>query len=458
MGRAAKGRATVTQGDDGDAVDRRMALAREWDALVEEVRAIDGFEDFLRPPSIERLLPAAEHGPVIVVNVSRWRCDALVVRPSGVTPVTLPGLTLDDATRRAEEYLAALQSVDVAADAYLESLGSPDESRDAARRQLAAGQAQQAALERIEDLLRGLQEWMWSAIAEPVLGELQLHRTPDGSSSTWPRLWWCPTGPLTVLPLHSAGFHDDPPSAGRRTVIDRAVSSYTPTLRALLEARAPDRRLASASSSSNAENTNAENRDETADRLLHVVLENTPDQLPLDATHERAAFTSIDNSRRAELLGQAATREAVLTALPQYRWVHFTCHGDQNLQDPSRGGLQLYDGRLTIAEIAASRFDGDYAGLGACKSAVGGVELLDEAITLAAALHYTGYRHVVATLWSVDDDVSSEVFAALYRRIVAGGRLRPDQAAEALHDAVRELRDRGSGGSRTWTPFIHIGP
>jgi hypothetical protein len=34
--------------------------------------------------------------------------------------------------------------------------------------------------------------------------------------------------------------------------------------------------------------------------------------------------------------------------------------------------------------------------LSACKTAVGGVDLLDEAITLAAALHYTGYRNVVA--------------------------------------------------------------
>jgi CHAT domain-containing protein len=40
---------------------------------------------------------------------------------------------------------------------------------------------------------------------------------------------------------------------------------------------------------------------------------------------------------------------------------------------------------------------------------VGGVDLLDEAITLAAALHYTGYRHVVAALWSVDNR-TSEIF------------------------------------------------
>ncbi len=35
----------------GNVVDRRMALAREWDELVEKVGKLDGFEDFLKPPS-----------------------------------------------------------------------------------------------------------------------------------------------------------------------------------------------------------------------------------------------------------------------------------------------------------------------------------------------------------------------------------------------------------------------
>ena len=64
---------------------------------------------------------------------------------------------------------------------------------------------------------------------------------------------------------------------------------------------------------------------------------------------------------------------------------------------------------MTIADITEGRFHGDFAGLSACKTAVGGVDLLDEAITLAAALHYTGYRHVVAALWSVDNR-TSEIF------------------------------------------------
>jgi CHAT domain-containing protein len=89
---------------------------------------------------------------------------------------------------------------------------------------------------------------------------------------------------------------------------------------------------------------------------------------------------------------------------------------------------------------------------------VGGVDLLDEAITLAAALHYTGYRHVVAALWSVDNRTSSEVFTDLYRAIAADGRLTPDLAPATLHRVVRRLRDRHPEWPHRWTPFAHTGP
>ena len=107
--------------------------------------------------------------------------------------------------------------------------------------------------------------------------------------------------------------------------------------------------------------------------------------------------------------------------------MHFSCHGDQDLNDPSRGGLLLRDGMLTVADISTGRFRGDFACLSACKTAVGGVELLDETITLAAALHFTGYRHVIAALWSVDNRASAEVFSSLYRAIAGDGRLDPDR-------------------------------
>jgi hypothetical protein len=56
-----------------------------------------------------------------------------------------------------------------------------------------------------------------------------------------PRLWWCPAGPLGLLPLHSALTYDPERGADTGTV-DRVVSAYTPTLKALLEAPAfPER-------------------------------------------------------------------------------------------------------------------------------------------------------------------------------------------------------------------------
>ena len=428
-------------------VDRRMALAREWDELVEQVRTLDGFADFLMPPKLETLLPAADRGPVVIVNVSRWRCDGLIVRPDGVTARPLEQLTLADATEQANGYLGALQEAESADIQRLRAqIPAPGESpRASARRRLRADQAVEEAQERVDTMLLALQEWMWRTIAGPILDELGIAGTPDGDPAMWPRLWWCPTGPLTLLPLHTAGHHveavggESPP----RTVLDRVVSSYTPTLRALVEARRPREKDVVPAS----------------DRMLLVDVPDPAGQVPLDTSAERTVLLdAFPQERRTVLDRERATREATREALPEHRWVHFSCHGEQHLDDPSRGGLLLHDATLTIADITEGRFHGDFAGLSACKTAVGGVDLLDEAITLAAALHYTGYRHVVAALWSVDNDTSAEVFTELYREIVTEGRVGPDRAPAALHRAVRALRDRNPEWPHRWTPFTHTGP
>lgn len=42
------------------------------------------------------------------------------------------------------------------------------------------------------------------------------------------------TSPLCLLPIHAAGYHSE---TGSKTVLDRVISSYSPSIKALLYAR-----------------------------------------------------------------------------------------------------------------------------------------------------------------------------------------------------------------------------
>jgi CHAT domain-containing protein len=144
--------------------------------------------------------------------------------------------------------------------------------------------------------------------------------------------------------------------------------------------------------------------------------------------------------------------------LTRHAWAHLSCHGTQYPDDPSRGGLLLYDGMLTIVDLTADEHQGEFVFLSACKTAIGGVHILDEAITLAAALQYAGWRHVIATLWSVLDVAAAEVAEDVYRRLGDGGELHSQHAAEALHHAIRRQRNTSPERPSRWVPFLHHGP
>ncbi len=419
-----------TPGAGATDVDRRMALAREWDDLVEQVRALPGFEDFLRPPRLETLLPAAKHGPVVILNVSRWRCDALVVRPDGVEAIELPNLTQEDVNREVNRYLAAVGRIQDEETAGADGTGGSE----------ADGPDTEHP---VQDELRHCLRWMWDSFAGPVLDRIGLPET-DPATGRPPRLWWCPTGTLTLLPIHAAGRHDEPGKA----VLDRVVSSYTPTLRALLEARGDGTAAGSGPDP------------DVPARMLFVGVKDAPDQQPLPAVdREKALLESLLPAERITVrYGEAATRDTVLRDLGGHRWLHLSCHGDQDLTDPSRGRVYVHGGELTVTDFSSQQYRGEFAYLSGCKTAVGGVNLPDEAITLAAALHYTGYRHVIATLWTLNDAQAVRVARSVYRAMIRDGVLNADSAAYALHDAVLELRHRTRDTPSSWTPYAHTGP
>jgi tetratricopeptide (TPR) repeat protein len=58
---------------------RYRALTMEWESIIERVRALPDFKDFLRPPSSRHLMKAVKNGTFVVVNIATKRCDALAI-------------------------------------------------------------------------------------------------------------------------------------------------------------------------------------------------------------------------------------------------------------------------------------------------------------------------------------------------------------------------------------------
>ena len=71
---------------------RLRRLNDDWLATLEEVRCLDTFRDFLRPSRIFSLQRAAANGPIVVLSASKTRCDALLLKSTGVHHVPFPNL------------------------------------------------------------------------------------------------------------------------------------------------------------------------------------------------------------------------------------------------------------------------------------------------------------------------------------------------------------------------------
>ncbi|CAE7200089.1 unnamed protein product [Rhizoctonia solani] len=278
---------------------------------------------------------------------------------------------------------------------------------------------------------------LWTDIVKPVLDFLGLATHIPGDRL--PHITWCPTGAASFLPLHAAGDYDQP--TGSR-VFDYVISSYTPTLTAL---------LASTPSTLSCNS-----------QVLSIGQPNTPghNELPGTITELKHIKAHVENrAGYSELTGAQATAEAVLNAMEQHDWVHLACHAHQNVYDPTKSGFFLHDGTLDLVAINRRSFKNKgLAFLSACQTAKGDETLPNEAVHLASGMLMAGYSSVIATMWSVGDTEAPFVADKVYGQLMKTGTLGNGEAGRALHDAVEALRGRvGEKDFGLWVPFIHIG-
>ncbi|KAF9772715.1 hypothetical protein IL306_009564 [Fusarium sp. DS 682] len=363
---------------------RRYDAGNKLDELIAEIQRQPGFEDFLAAPSEAELRAAARCGPIVVVNTSEYRCDAILVEQHQIRSVQLP--------------------------------------KDMEKR------ARNCDLGKTETL-----EWLWDAVAHPILDALGFTHRHNPSLEKWPRIWWVATGTMAKFPLHAAGRHGDA-SAESASVLDRVMSSYSSSIKTIIQSRR--RRHGEAASPGPA-------------RALLVAMRHTPEQTSLPfAAREIEMIRDLVKTMHLEPIEPGQHKHDIIAHLPQCKIFHFAGHGHTDGHDPMRSLLLLEDGKenpLTVAnllEMNLRKHSPFLAYLSACGTGrIKDKRFVDESIHLISACQLAGFRHVIGTLWEVNDKLCVDMARITYEGM-RDGSMTDESVCRGLHNATRQLRDR----------------
>ncbi|KAJ7245568.1 CHAT domain-containing protein [Mycena rebaudengoi] len=339
--------------DSIDQQSHELALARNH--VLQRIRQLPGFERFLLPKPTSELSLAAKKGPVAILNISAYGCDALILMPGlgeEVIHVPLSDFTLPEAQVLAES---------------LASIVGPPGRNDPP---LGFHKGNMVP----DDIFAHILSELWFKIVRPILNALAI-TTPV--SQDLGRIWWCPTGPLAFLPIHAAGVYSENQAFGSK-LSDFLISSYTPSLNALIQGFRP----------------HSESQAEL--QLLAVTQPSAGGQSYLPGAQEEInciqQHVEGKKVRLQWLNEEMATIDNIQEGMKNSRWVHFACHGVQS-DSPTESALLLAgNSRLTLSNIIQLNLpNADLAFLSACQTATGSQELQDESVHLTAGMLLAGY-------------------------------------------------------------------
>ncbi|RXW24363.1 hypothetical protein EST38_g1485 [Candolleomyces aberdarensis] len=401
-----------------------VELAAEYDTLLKTIRAVPGFERFLKAPSFGSLIKnLPKSGYVVVVNVDKTRCDAICISSDNTDPFHVP--LPDFSYHKAVELRNSLREIVDSFGMRMrgESLGLDGENR-------ALRPLKKFAKDRKGGSVSSIFKHLWLLVVKPIIDELGLKPTVPQRN----RMWWCLTGPLAFLAIHAAGIYTS--TIGENVALsDFVISSYIPTLTSLAKASTPGSLAPGA---------------RPLGQFLLVSQSETKGLCPLPG-----AAKEVDSVARAldghsipniTLSASAATVDTTLSQIKNHNWLHFACHAYQDVSNPLNSGFVLSDAKLTLSEI----------------SKLGDERLSEEAVHLAAGMLAAGFKGVVATMWSIRDQDAPEMAKDFYGYLLVQSKKGIDSslAAHALDHAVRRMKENIGTSDRdflAWVPYVHFG-
>ncbi|KID95310.1 TPR Domain containing protein, partial [Metarhizium majus ARSEF 297] len=314
------------------AANRRREAMAELNECVEEIRRFAGHERFLLGQTVAEMQECALGGTIVVVNITDFRSDAILVSKTTIRTLGLSRLLASDAKAW---------------------LGKEWTGREVRRKE-----RPRKNREYLEYLV-----WLWDVCVKLVLDVIGA----DPTSDDLPRIWWIGTGLGSSMPFHAAGVHS---RGSTENAFSRAVSSYTPSIKTLGYAHRRARMTES-----------------TQVSLLIATMPTTPaDALSPDAgklcdlpgvmKEEKRVTELVAGSIPIQSLNSPSVAQ-VIDKMRDCSIAHFACHGSTDHADPSNSGLILQrqddqglkQDRLTVRRVSELNLAGArIAYLSACST------------------------------------------------------------------------------------------
>ncbi|WKT54200.1 Tetratricopeptide-like helical domain superfamily [Fusarium oxysporum f. sp. vasinfectum] len=391
-------------------IRRRQALT-ELDVCIQEIRGIAGHERFMLGQEPAEMQECAQGGSIVVVNVTVFRSDAIIVTSTAIKSLNLPQLAAEDAI------------------SWLDKKWKGRRSERAQKNK-----------EYLEYL-----SWLWETCVKQILDEVC---PSHDSENSLPRIWWIGTGLASSMPFHAAGKHA---VDSTEHALSRAVSSYTPSIKALTHAR-----------------YRARTTESTQGSVLIATMPTTPGALWPDlpgVQEEKSQLIDMASDHLPITHLELPSAENVVESLRNCCIAHFACHGDTDHLDPSKSGLILQnqgeEDRLTVQKVSELNLrNARIAYLSACSTAENkAARLLDEVIHVVSGFQVAGFPHVIGCLWPSIDRICVDVAGRFYVSLLRGKTDCWDdrEVASALRVAVMEVRKTELRMPLVWAQFVHFG-
>jgi CHAT domain-containing protein len=297
----------------------------------------------------------------------------------------------------------------------------------------AAGKRSGARLDR-QELLREIRDLrdLYDVLIAPIAAQLP----PD------------PDAPVVIIPhgpLFLAPFPALMDPAGRYLVEQHTIL-VAPSIETLAAFRRPERSLG---------NTSGEDNLIVGDPVLSPLLRDR--QLARLPSAAAEACQIADALGTEPLIGEQATRAAVVERMSRARLIHLATHGLSTAGSSEEPGALVLapaapeeDGLLLAETVRHLHLEASLVVLSACDSGQGRLSG-DGVIGLARSFLAAGAAGAVTTLWRIDDEGTPALMVDFYRHLSAG-----KDPARSLRAAMQTALEHGVAPLQ-WGAFLFIG-